>query len=574
MVKAVWLAAILLLQSTAIAQNSGFKVSGTVVREDNQPPDRASNGDRISLKGSSASKVLDVGAGGAFEFTDVPPGTYQVVVGPMVTMDPITVVVTDKDLSGVRVFVPDVVTLRGTVTVEGGGPNPRFQMTFTRVDGSAQAAPTSVTVATRLTATLHSGQYRITSSGLPNGYTLKAATMGSTNLLTEPLKVSIADSDLVMITLAVASQPPWVKVSGRLNSGTAKTTSTTSVTMTGSPTADVLNVPVKADGSFEFPRVLPGSYTAFAVTDSRASAPANVTVGATDVVNVSLRMPALKEVSGRITVQGNVPMPRVFFSLAPVGASLPGGSTNVPANPQQDGTFSVQLPEGDRQISVVLNTIPAGYKLASFTYGTTDLLKNPLKVALTDKTELRVGFDATAVTPVSVSGKVTGLLTTQSVRVVLMSPVLSSIEAAVNPDGSFSFSKVIPGNYNARLSLSGLSASRPVTVSNKDVTDVNIVYPREFVVTGHVLVESEVAGPPPQIVLDAKSAATTRSSQMVNGAVIILNLKDGEYNVSARSIPTGYQLKSITYGTTDLQKAPLKIDGPVIWEVIVRLTRL
>jgi len=54
--------------------------------------------------------------------------------------------------------------------------------------------------------------------------------------------------------------------------------------------------------------------------------------------------------------------------------------------------------------------------------------------------------------------------------------------------------------------------------------------------------------------------------------VIMLNLKDGEYNVSARSVPSGYQVKSIMYGTTDLQKEPLKIDGPVTWEIIVRLT--
>jgi hypothetical protein len=51
----------------------------------------------------------------------------------------------------------------------------------------------------------------------------------------------------------------------------------------------------------------------------------------------------------------------------------------------------------------------------------------------------------------------------------------------------------------------------------------------------------------------------------------MLNLKDGEYNISVRNIPAGYQVKSIMYGTFDLQKVPLKIDGPVTWEIIVRL---
>jgi hypothetical protein len=93
-------------------------------------------------------------------------------------------------------------------------------------------------------------------------------------------------------------------------------------------------------------------------------------------------------------------------------------------------------------------------------------LKNPLEVVATDNAELRVTFDGAGVTPVNVSGRVTGLLATEGVRVVLMSAVLGSLETAVRPDGSFAFPKVIPGNYNARLSLSGLqSLSVEVRVS-------------------------------------------------------------------------------------------------------------
>ena len=69
-------------------------------------------------------------------------------------------------------------------------------------------------------------------------------------------------------------------------------------------------------------------------------------------------------------------------------------------------------------------------------------LKNPLRVAVTDTAELRVTFDAAAITPVSVTGRVNGLLTTQGVRVVLTNPVFGSVESAVSSDGSFAFSKV------------------------------------------------------------------------------------------------------------------------------------
>jgi len=174
---------------------------------------------------------------------------------------------------------------------------------------------------------------------------------------------------------------------------------------------------------------------------------------------------------------------------------------------------------------------------------------------------------------VNVSGRVTGLLTTTGVRVVLMSQVLPSIESPVSGDGSFSFIGVIPGNYTARLSLSGLSNGTGVTVRNQDVKDLVITYPRDFIVTGHIIVEGGAATSPPDVMLEAKSSAgITRRSDTINNSVIMFNLKDGEYNIAPRSIPAGYQLKSIVYGTTDLQKAPLKIDGPVTWEIIVRLT--
>jgi hypothetical protein len=73
-------------------------------------------------------------------------------------------------------------------------------------------------------------------------------------------------------------------------------------------------------------------------------------------------------------------------------------------------------------------------------------------------------------------------------------------------------------------------------------------------------------------VLDAKPRDGRATTATVNNSgVIMLNVKDGEYTISARNLPTGYRVQSIMYGTTDLQKEPLKIDGPVTWEIILRL---
>src|SRR4030095_58073 len=147
------------------------------------------------------------------------------------------------------------------------------------------------------------------------------------------------------------------------------------------------------------------------------STPVPLTVGRTDVTNFAIRMPAPKEVNGRVVVQGNasVPIPRVGFSLAPI-AGIPGSGSHLPVNLQTDGSFKIALPVGERQLTMVTGTIPPAYKLISFMYGATDLLKNRLHVALTDDAELRVTFDASATKTVSVGGRVTGLLTTKGVR--------------------------------------------------------------------------------------------------------------------------------------------------------------
>jgi hypothetical protein len=470
----------------------------------------------------------------------------------------------------------DLFAIRGDVLVDAGVPLPRFQINFTRVNGPTPAAPPiNVTTAATFTAQLPPGQYRVTSTGLPPGFSIKSMTLGAADLLTQPMTVTSGDTATITVTLSVASPPPRVSVSGRVTADDATRARVIRVTMTSPAAAEPLTTIVDSDGSFEFSKVIPGSYTALAFAATSLSPPLSVTVGTTDVTGLTIRLPQPKTIAGHITVQGNlpknIPIPRLAFLLAPV-AGIASSSASVPANAEPDGSFRVALPEGERQLTLVTGTIPPGYKLASFTYGTTDLLKNPIRISPADTAELHVTLDATALTPVSVSGRVADLLTTKGVRVVLGNPVFGSVEAPLNSDGSFAFSKVLPGNYIARLSLSGLSAGKQITVADHDLTDVLITYPRQFIVAAHVIVENAAAASP-GIVLEAKPTSgggAGGSSTNINN-VVMMNLKDGEYNVSVRNVPSGYQLKSIIYGMTDLQRSPLKIDGPVTWEIIVRL---
>jgi hypothetical protein len=564
-----------LLALTPPPQATTFKLSGTVVRED---------------KMDAMTAIVTIGAGGTFEFANVRPGSYQVVVGPRITMSPVTVVVTDKDVTDFRVVIPLSNDVTGNVIVEGNGPRPRFTVTFNRVDTTAN--PINVIATAGFTVTGPQGQYRVTTTGLAAGYNIKSIKLGEIEALDQPITLTAAPGQVLTITLGVSSPPPWVTVSGRVIGGTP-----VNVSMNGTAMAETLNATVGPNGAFEFPRVLPGNYTV-RILPAVALVPVTpLTVGSTNVTNVELRIPATKEVSGRVITRGNVPAPRLTLSLAPVGAQpaptgpqtlsiingvitpTAAGTVSIPTNTGPDGLFKVTLPEGERAISILPSSIPAGFVIDSFTYGSVDLKTNPIRVATNDTSEITISVDATQVRPRSISGKALGLLTTQGVRVVLQGGTLGTgVESPVAPDGSFGFTDILPGNYQIRLSLSGPTISTSVRVDNQDVTGVTITFPRRFFVAAHVVVDGDTgAAPAPRVTLEATGATgttvTATTIAQSTGGPMQLALPDGDHRISVRNIPDGYILKSLRYGTTDLQESPLKIDGPITWEIIVRLVR-
>src|SRR5215475_1417186 len=189
-----------------------------------------------------------------------------------------------------------------------------------------------------------------------------------------------------------------VNVTGRVVADDATRARVVRVTMTSSAAAEPLTTIVDSDGSFEFSKVVAGPYTAIAYAATSLSPPLSVTVGATDVTGLTIRLPAPKAITGRVIIQGNlprnIPIPRLAFLLAAV-PGIPASGGSVPANAEPDGSFRIALPEGERQLSIVSGAIPPGYKVASFTYGTTDLLKNPIRITAADTTELHVTLDAT-----------------------------------------------------------------------------------------------------------------------------------------------------------------------------------
>jgi hypothetical protein len=282
----------------------------------------------------------------------------------------------------------------------------------------------------------------------------------------------------------------------------------------------------------------------------------------------------VRVVTGRLSVEEGAPVPSSFTLplMAGGGAQTPA---SLPANrsltirPQIDGTFRVQLPAGEYRVGAPAR-LPPGYTLQSIVYGGVDLLRSPLKISSDDSAELLINLAVNGPSPaVSVSGRVTGIAPGQVLRIALREPtggeLSAALETSVGPDGAFTFPKVLPGNYIVYMRL---RAQTRVTVGNTDVTGLIVAYPQDILVSGHVIVEGAQTATPAIIVEGNGKAATLQNR---GTGTFILSLENGLNSISVRNIPEAYRLMSITYGNVDLQKEALKLDGPAIWDIIVRL---
>ena len=280
-------------------------------------------------------------------------------------------------------------------------------------------------------------------------------------------------------------------------------------------------------------------------------------------------------ISGHVAVEGDAPAPSSFTLPLMAGGGAPtpalpaGASRSLTIRPQIDGTFRVQLVPGEYRVGAPQG-LPPGYTLQSIMYGGVDLLRSPLKMSSDDSAELRINLAINGPSPaVSVSGRVTGIAPGQFHRISLREPtggeLSAALETTVGDDGSFKFPKVLPGRYIVYLRLRTVTQ---VTVGDQDVTGLTVVHPQDILVSGHVIAEGAQTAPPPSIIVEGNGKVANANQRT---GTFILSLGNGENSISVRNIPEAYRLKSITYGDVDLQKQPLKLDGPANWDIIVRL---
>jgi len=242
------------------------------------------------------------------------------------------------------------------------------------------------------------------------------------------------------------------KLSGRVKADMATLGSRTA-TITGGILEELLEVPIRPDGSFEFGHVPPGKYllSLYPPTPGIASVP--VTVGNTDIEAGELVPLPTQKVTGRIVVRnGTIPHGIIGFLTQ---------RTYIGATINPDGTFNAELHAAQHQIDVA--GMPVGYSLASVRVGDQIAAEDSLTVGRKDISDVVITLNAPRKLAV-IRGKVTGLAPNRysSTPVELVGPTFNRMLADIEPTGNFEFPAVIPGLY--RLTLRGVPELSPVTV--------------------------------------------------------------------------------------------------------------
>jgi hypothetical protein len=254
---------------------------------------------------------------------------------------------------------------------------------------------------------LPSGQYRITSSALPAGYSLKSILHENADVLNQPFTAREGSSQLLSISIGVSTSP-WLRVAGRVTGGLAE-----QVSLTNPSLGETLTTNVGPGGVFEFPKLPPGSYIARVLPPPALPTPTGFVLVGKDITDLEVRIPPAKEVTVKISISGAA-TPQLSFTLAPPGtapatatatATANGalvsivGNTTVATSSRPDGTLKVALPAGERKITIVPATLPSGYVVERFTYGTVDLLINSIRVGLNDTSEISITLVPSPATP-------------------------------------------------------------------------------------------------------------------------------------------------------------------------------
>jgi hypothetical protein len=243
----------------------GGRVSGRV-----NTPAAPGVQEKAVLSGVALGELLEspIGADGGFTFGHLPKGAYLLSLFPAVPgMSSRTFRVEESDVR-VDLVRPTLRSVSGRIVVKSG-PLPYGWLGFETVSSyeTAHINPDG-TFQTQLQPARH----KVELAGMPGGYSLSSVRLGNQDLTQG---VTVGSSDVAGLVITVSPPANLPKLRGKVTGVPTASLASAKVELTGH-IVGALEAPVKADGTFEFPAVTPGSY--------RARVPQAATIPSTIVV--------------------------------------------------------------------------------------------------------------------------------------------------------------------------------------------------------------------------------------------------------------------------------------------------
>jgi Carboxypeptidase regulatory-like domain len=341
-----------------IAPSIGRQVSGRVVDGSTGRP----VADAVVVlwdrsKTRSSGRRLTVGANGAFVFSDVPTGSYQIaaeVPGSRFSYrtETVDVELRESNVTGLGLLItplgPRLIAVTGKLVMEDGGRIPSSMM---RIQAGSESSPIQPdgSVQFRLRA---DEAYRIVIENQPEGYYIKSVSAGSWDSASDTLSFSSTPPSTMQFTLAIGAR----RVRGRVLDRTgAPSGAETTVTVAGpSSAAAPRSLTLNSDGTFEIARLRPGDYELKARLGSgnaTQTATVQLSIGNQDRNGVDLILKSLTPQKGRVVIEGVGRIEELLRFRPAIEVRDILGVHRIAIG--RDGTFEFQSFEGDYDVEAV-----------------------------------------------------------------------------------------------------------------------------------------------------------------------------------------------------------------------------